>query len=201
MATEAEVTATVLVKPEFSAQDGVKELERAIKLIKEGKVGQAEANLEHLVSLRKDLPEAYFNLGWARFQLGKHAQVLLDVQSGLRLKPRMVNGWLLLALAEREMGQFAEAEASYLAALAIDSKHAPLHWNLGVLYDLYLQKPVLALARYRAYQSLQAVPDTKVAGWIAVIERRLNRAAPAAETPPADAMPVGGPAVSSGEGS
>ena len=174
---EVSVQAAVVVKPVFSAQDGVKELERTIKFLKDGQFAQAEANLDHLITLRTDLPEAYFNLAWARYQLRKFGEIPEVIHQGLKLRPNEVKAWLLLALAERELGRFKDAEASYQALLAIDPKNQQGYLNQGILYDLYLQQADSALQSYRAYQNLQSAPDKRVAGWIAVLERRKPRIA------------------------
>lgn len=82
-----------------------------------------------------------------------------------------------LALAYRNTGRFALAEQAYRAALQADPDYAPAMLNLGVLFDLYLQRPVEALERYEAYQARLPQPDERVAGWIKELEIRTGREA------------------------
>lgn len=73
----------------------------------------------------------------------------------------------------RSAGRFADAEASYQAALQIWPDAADTHLNIGILHDLYMGKLESALEHYQAYQALQTEPDRRVAGWIIDIQRRL----------------------------
>ena len=166
------VAEPVVVRPVVVAERGPEEMGRAILLLKEKYYPQAEANFEEILKVRADIPEAYFNLAWVRYQMGKYAGVTEAIRGGLERRPNEIAAYALLALSERELGQFADAEASYRAGLALAPDDQRMLLNLGILYDLYLLKPQLALQQYRRYQSLQKVPDTKVAGWIAVLERK-----------------------------
>lgn len=168
----AEPVEPVIVRPVVVAERGGEELVAALALLKEGNFRQAEANLEEIVKVRADIPEAHFNLGWVKHQLKKYVEAIVQLQNGLKLRPGEVRAYNLMALSQRELGQFAEAEATYAKALAIAPDNDRLHLNLGILYDLYLLKPETALEHYRRYQALQKAPDTKVAGWITVLERK-----------------------------
>lgn len=143
----------------------------AIGLLKAGDFRQAEANLEEIVKVRPDLVEAYFNLGWARFQLKKCRDAIPALQEGLKQRPAEIAAVNLIAICQRTLGLFAEAEKTYQQGLLLAPDNDKLHLNIGVLYDLYLFRPDLALEHYRRFQTLQQTPDAKVAGWIALLER------------------------------
>ena len=51
--------------------------------------------------------------------------------------------------------------------------YALASYNRGVLNELYLQRPQVALASYEAFQSRQANPDPQVGHWIDDLRRRL----------------------------
>ena len=177
----------VIIRPVVLAETGSEELVKAVGLLMVKNYDQAEANLEEIIRVRPDIPEAHFNLAFARQQLGKHARAVDAIVPGLALRPNEIRGWLLLALSEREMGQFTEAEATYRAGLALAPNEPRLHLNAGILYDLYLLKPPEALAHYRRYQALQPAIDSKVAGWIVALERKVARDAEAAAKAAAEA--------------
>lgn len=165
----------VVVRKAVAAERGAEEMQVAINLIRDRNLFQAEANFEEILRVRPDIAEAHFNLAWVRQQLGLHEKVAEPARGGLELRPTEIRAWLLLALSERELGAFGEAEASYRAALALAPDDPRIHLNLGILYDLYMMKPEKALPHYKRYQSLQKAPDSKVAGWIAVIERKVGK--------------------------
>jgi tetratricopeptide (TPR) repeat protein len=79
-----------------------------------------------------------------------------------------------LALELRRAGEFAAAEQHYLACLAVRPDFGPAQLNLGILYELYLDRLDAALEAYRRYQGLVGEPDPRVSGWMQDIERRLE---------------------------
>jgi tetratricopeptide (TPR) repeat protein len=79
-----------------------------------------------------------------------------------------------LGVLLRRRGEFAAAEAHYLACLEHQPDFQPAHLNLGILYELYLGRLEEALAAYRRYQALAAQPDRKVGVWVVDLERRLG---------------------------
>ncbi|HET6719863.1 MAG TPA: tetratricopeptide repeat protein, partial [Rhodocyclaceae bacterium] len=91
----------------------------AIGLLKAGDFRQAEANLEEIVKVRPDLVEAYFNLGWARFQLKKCRDAIPALQEGLKQRPAEIAAVNLIAICQRTLGLFAEAEKTYQQGLLL----------------------------------------------------------------------------------
>jgi tetratricopeptide (TPR) repeat protein len=77
-------------------------------------------------------------------------------------------------VVHRVQGRFTEAERSYLEAIKADTGYANAWFNLGVLYELYLQSPVLALEHYERFRELHAADDAtgEVDKWIADLRRR-----------------------------
>lgn len=164
-------TALPVPRPVIAVERAGDELVAAIALLQAGDFRQAEANLEEVVKVRPDLVEAYFNLGWARFQLKKCRDAIPALQEGLKQRPAEIAAVNLIGICQRTLGQFVDAEKTYQQGLLLAPDNDKLHLNIGVLYDLYLFRPDLALEHYRRFQSLQKTPDTRVAGWIALLER------------------------------
>jgi len=158
-------------RPVVAPERGGAVLLAAIELMKAGRLAEAEANLEAMLQVRPEIPEAHFNLGWVKQRLNKHAEAIPALEKGLQLKPTELRAYNLIGISQRELGQFAAAETTYRKALAVAPGNDRLHLNLGILYDLYLFQPQQALEHYRQYQALQPTPDARVAGWIAVLER------------------------------
>lgn len=163
----------VIVRPVVVAERAVDEMLVAMKLLEEGNLRQAEANFEEIIKVRPDIAEAHFNLGWVKQRLGKHAEAVEHLRAGLQRRPTDPRAAVLIALSQREQAKFAEAEATLKQRLVAAPQDDQAHLTLGVLYELYLFRTQDALAHYRQYQALQAAPDARVAGWIAVLERQV----------------------------
>ena len=79
-----------------------------------------------------------------------------------------------LAIAYREHGEFKKAEETYRKAITLNPKFATAYYNLGVLYDLYLNQPSDAIRCYQEYEKLAGQNQT-VDVWIADLEQRTAR--------------------------
>ena len=169
---EKEAEPPPVVRPVVVVERALIELVAALDLLKAGNYRQAEANLEEIIKVRPDIPEAHFNLGFARQKLERHAEAIKAFEAGLRLRVDDAEATNMLGVSLRVSGRFADAEAAYRRGLALAPNLDKLHLNLGILYELYLRKPAQALDSYRRYQSLQKVPDPKVSAWIALLETR-----------------------------
>ncbi len=72
----------------------------------------------------------------------------------------------------RKSGKILEAEAAYLKAVTADPDYPLAHYNLGVLYELYLQRLDDALQHFERYQDLVG-EDKQVEKWITDLRRRV----------------------------
>lgn len=73
----------------------------------------------------------------------------------------------------REQGRYDDALNEYQVALEFGPDHALTHYNLGILYDLYLGEKAFALEHFSRYQELTAGESRQVDGWIADLQRQL----------------------------
>lgn len=85
----------------------------------------------------------------------------------------------LIGVIARRQGNFVAAEQSYQLAIAADDGYAAAHFNLAILYELYLRRQDKAAGEYARYVELAADPlDTgEVNKWIADLKRRGDSAA------------------------
>ena len=98
----------------------------------------------------------------------KHYETLLQVDP---THPGAAND---LALLYREAGRIWEARGLLTSALEAHPERPRLHYNLAVLYELYLVDLEQALAHYREYQTHSEGNDKEVARWIKDLERRVE---------------------------
>lgn len=94
--------------------------------------------------------------------------------AALKVKPINFNAHLRLAKAQRMRGHFHHAQNTYIQALTEWPDGAELHLNLGVLYDLYLNRPLEAQAHMEAYQLLSGDNHGEVSAWLEEIRGRTD---------------------------
>ncbi|PLW68061.1 tetratricopeptide repeat protein [Pseudohalioglobus lutimaris] len=91
----------------------------------------------------------------------------------LESNPSNLDARNAFAVFLREQGRYVEAEEQYQAALVTAAEHAATHYNLAILYDLYLGEKASALDHFSRYQELTAGESRQVTGWIADLQRQL----------------------------
>lgn len=159
----------------YSAR-AVADYARAVELARRGSTTEAELEFGQLSAAYPDLAGPQINIGLLRRRAGD----LVGSEAALRLaterNPLSAVAWSELGLTLRMRGQFEQAAAAYERAIAVDPAYAPAHRNLGVLLDLYLDRPVPALAALERYREL-AGEDKTVNGWIAELRQRVSRLA------------------------
>ena len=89
-----------------------------------------------------------------------------------------------LGVQKRQAGQFADAQAAYERALALDPNYADAERNLAILHDLYLDNPSAALPHFERYQLLTQGADTQVTAWVAELKARIAAVTRTAEATP-----------------
>jgi tetratricopeptide (TPR) repeat protein len=77
------------------------------------------------------------------------------------------------SLIYQDQGDFLKAEDLLRRAEAIQPDHHLVNYNLGVLYELYLQDYSLAIKYYERYVSVSKADDVEtVKRWIQLLERK-----------------------------
>ena len=172
------VTAPTTVDSGASTQAGATALtlyEQATAIMAAGDFVEAELRFKEFLLHYPEYPGAHVNL--AIIEAMRHndeaARVYLD--AALALNPEYPAALNQLGQLLRRNGDFSGAEAAYLKAVTVSRDYALAHYNLGVLYELYLQRLDDALKHFEAYQALVA-EDKQVEKWIADLKRRIAAA-------------------------
>lgn len=108
---------------------------------------------------------------WAQ---GNADLAITQWQQALALNPDDATTANNLAVALKDEHHYRQAAETLRQAIQREPDVANLHYNLGVISELYLLDLPEALAQYRAYQQLTGGSDSEVDGWIADLERRVN---------------------------
>ena len=156
--------------------------EQAVAAMKNGQHEVAERQFAEIRTQVRQYVPAYLNSALLQRSHGKLDDALKTIDACLAVVAGDPRALSLKALILREQGKFAEAKASYLAAISSDPSYAPAHRNLAVLADVYLDEPALALRHMELYgQLMPADPD--VENWLIEMRRRVQAAAPASSSP------------------
>ncbi|MEJ2611152.1 MAG: tetratricopeptide repeat protein [Candidatus Thiodiazotropha sp.] len=152
------------------------DLHIAQQLVKKNKIDQAKTRLRELVDQNPNQAAPLINLGIIQLNENEAEAAEKLFNAALKIDSKNIPARNQLAISLRMQGRFSEAEQAYKEVI----RHAPdysfAHRNLGILYDLYLAKPDLALIQYQKYQALSGENDQEIAGWISDLQRRTQSA-------------------------
>lgn len=147
--------------------------DKAVAHLKAEAYSDAIAILEKIVAGSPVVSAPYINLGIAYARTEKIDEAEAQFKKALELVPGHPVAGNECGLLYRKKGRFEEARAVYEKTLAAYPNYYPVHRNLGILCDLYLNDLESAMIHYQTYS--QAMPkDAHVKLWIADLQGRLG---------------------------
>jgi Tfp pilus assembly protein PilF len=151
-----------------------KDFQRAVAMMKDQDYGQAIDLLEKVIEQSPGVTAPYIDIAIAYGRMGKLEQAEEHLKTALKLVPEHPVASNEYGLLYRKTGRFAEARAIYEKAIERFPDYYPVHRNLGILCDLYLNDPSCALDHYEIYSDANP-EDKQVKLWIADLRARLGR--------------------------
>jgi tetratricopeptide (TPR) repeat protein len=168
----AEDTATVRrddgLSPPEAAHDA------AIAATRSGDTEQAAELLEQLTRDYPDYSVAHTDLGLQYLKLERIDAAEAAFEHACELDPGDFVAYNHRGVIMRRRGDFSAAEAMYRKAIRLNPDYANAHYNLAVLYDIYLYDLDQAMQHYRQYQTLAGGDQGLVAKWVVDLERRIQ---------------------------
>ena len=151
-----------------------KDFERAVVMLNAQDYGGAIDLLEKVIEQSPGVTAPYINVAIAYTHIGKLEKAEVHLKKALSLVPEHPVACNEYGLLCRRSGRFPEARAVYEKSIARFPNYYPLHRNLGILCDLYLNDPACALEHYEIYSAARP-EDKQVKLWIADLRARLGR--------------------------
>jgi tetratricopeptide (TPR) repeat protein len=155
---------------------------QALQMMKSNRLTDAELEFKQLSVAYPQFAGPQLNLGLLYLQASRLPDAETAFKAALQMSPSNPIAGDELGIVERKLGKFTEAEAAYLHAIAAEPNYAPAHFNLGVLYDLYLAEPQKALEQFERYIEI-AGENKQVSGWVIELRKRVGAPAPAKKEP------------------
>ena len=169
------------VKKSKMSKEEMADFQRAMWGVKSGDIKKGLAEFESLSKKYPGMSEAHLNLGILRLKSKDFDGAEAALLQATRLNPKDAIAFNHLGVAYRYNGKFKESKNAYLTAIELNNAYSLAHLNLGILYDIYLQDLVAALAQYQQYKKLINEEDKTVDKWIIDLERRVAREKQAAK--------------------
>lgn len=171
-ASAAAAPAQAAPAPVAVSADAQRAFDAAKAALRAGRTADAERAFRDLATRYPELGGAHANLGLILRNAGKHDESVAAMEKAVKASPSQPVFQNQLGLSLRHAGKFAKAREAYESAVALDPGYADAHLNLGVLLDLYLGEPTLALVHYERYIALVPGGDAGVGKWVADLKTR-----------------------------
>lgn len=155
-------------------KDAMADFDRANSLAKEGKNDKATEIMEALIQKNPQLASPHINAAFIYMRMDKYDQAEDHFKSALAIIPNHPVAANEYGILLRKKGKFNDARQVYEKAIDSFPDYLPLHRNLGILCDIYLNDPACALREFQFY-STNAPTDEKVKLWISEISMRLGK--------------------------
>ncbi len=152
-------------------KDAMSEFNRANTLAKEGKNDKAAEILEEVIKKSPKLASPHINAAFIYKQMGKTDKAEEHLKCALAIIPNHPVAANEYGLLLRKAGKFQDARKVYEDAISAFPDYLPLHRNLGILCDIYLNDQACATREFEIY-SKSMPKDEKVRMWMAELKMR-----------------------------
>jgi tetratricopeptide (TPR) repeat protein len=127
---------------------------------------KAERIFNDLLEDQPELAGPYTNLALIQFKKKDYALSLELVNKALQRNPEQAQAYQLRAQVLVTNGKINDAEKDYIKAIELKPDYINAHYNLALLYDIYLQDIALAIKHYETYLSLLKDTDEATQEWL-----------------------------------
>jgi len=152
-------------------KDAMSEFNRANTMAKEGKNDKAAEILEEVIKKSPKLASPHINAAFIYMQMGKTDKAEEHFKSALAIIPNHPVAANEYGLLLRKAGKFKDARKVYEDAISAFPDYLPLHRNLGILCDIYINDQACATREFEIY-SKSMPKDEKVRMWMAELKMR-----------------------------
>lgn len=163
---------------------------KAVRAMEAGDDGKAVELFDKFNAKYPGYPGAYVNLAIIYNRTERPEQAYAELDNAFEIIPEYYLALNQYAMMKRDEGDFRAAEDAWVRATRSEPEYLNAWYNLGVLYDIYLQDLPAAVVAYRQYQELLVdsgeghyvlgrfipppviEPDAEVDRWIVDLQRR-----------------------------
>jgi len=127
---------------------------------------KAEGIFNEIIEDNPELAGPYTNLALIHFKKKEYDLSLELVNKALMRNPEQAQAYQLRGQIFVTKGKIHDAKKDYIKAIELKPDYINAHYNLALLYDIYLQEISLAIKHYETYLSLIEKPDEATQEWV-----------------------------------
>lgn len=149
------------------------EYDDGIEAITAGNYSTARDIFTRFAEKNPGLSGAYINLALIAYRQESYEEAEKLAERVLEINPEHAQTFHLRALLHLQNGDIRLAERDYKTAIELNPGYAIAHYNLALLYDIFLQQLEPAIEHYSIYLQLIDHEDEETRNWINHLENSL----------------------------
>lgn len=173
--TETTTVSSSGINPLEQSLSEKSEYKKALTLLNYDKLDAAKEMFQQFRSDRPELAGPYANLAIIALKNNEPEKALKLVKLALTKNPNLAQALNFLAYLEQVSGEIKSAEKHYKEAIKNKNNYAIAHYNIALLYDVYLQDIESAIPHYERYMELINNEDKNTADWLEQIKRTKDK--------------------------
>ncbi|MFT6909758.1 MAG: tetratricopeptide (TPR) repeat protein [Oleiphilaceae bacterium] len=138
----------------------------AILALNNDELDKAEKLFTKMSVLQPDIAGSWANLALIKIKNGQLEKAETFIEIALQKNPKMPQALNLSGYLAQKQGKIKQAEALYQQAVTIKPDYALAHYNLALIYDIYLQDILKAIDHYQLYLINIKGKDEKTSNWL-----------------------------------
>jgi len=145
----------------------------ALTELNNGDYETAKKSLQKIIDIDADLAGPWANLALIHIKQNYYEEAEKKVTIALDKNPKMAQALNIAGFIEYQKGNINTAKNYYQKAITNKPDYALAHYNLALLYDVYLQEIAKAVIHYQRYLDLSDHQDKKTRVWVKELKRNL----------------------------
>ncbi len=145
----------------------------AIIALNQNELEKAEALFTAMSERQPNIAGSWANLALINIKNKNLEQASFYAKTALEKNPNMAQALNLSGYLAQKSGNINQAESLYLQAIANKADYALAHYNLALLYDVYLQDIAKAVEHYQLYLANIKQKDEATENWLQGLQATL----------------------------
>ena len=152
-----------------TAESSIEELQiykNAIVALNNNELAKAEKLFISMSERQPNIAGSWANLALISIKEDNLAQAEVYAKTALEKNPNMPQALNLSCYLAQKKGAINIAKSYYLQAISHKSDYALAHYNLALVYDVYLQDIAKAIEHYQFYLAYNEQQDENTENWL-----------------------------------
>lgn len=146
--------------------ENIRQFKNAIALVKNNQFDEAKNTLVEISKEKPGLAGPNANLAILYIRGKDYDSAFKHASMAMKAKPGSHKIQNLMGFIHQEKGNILDAEKHYKRAIELNPGYAKAHYNLALIYDIYLSNIGSAIKHYEKYLELINNSDQKTHDWL-----------------------------------